>query len=330
MPGEAGKCVGNFIDILQEKIFKTADICAILMKKNREVNAMSIDVLHDKIRKMKCPLMVDLSAQPELLPPHLLEQEGSFAQAYARFCREILTTLAGKVPAVRLSFNEFALLEGGIEMLRQILTFASERQFYVLLDGPQMLTPWSAQRSANAFLGEEAFACDGLLISPYIGSDAIRPFVPFCAKEEKDLFVVVRSPNKSASELQDLLTGKRLVQGAAAELVNRFGEPIYTKCGYSRIAAAVSAGYPEGLRTLRSQYSRMFLLVDGLDYPSGNAKNCSHAFDRYGYGAVISVGPGVSAAWREKEGSDGSDYLELAVQSAERLKKNILRYVTIL
>lgn len=291
---------------------------------------MSIDVLHDKIRKLKCPLMVDLSVQPELLPPHLLEQEGNFADAYVRFCTEMLTALEGKVPALRLNFDEFALLDGGPEKLRKLLTVATERQFYVLLDGPQMLTPWSAQRSANAFFGEGAYPCDGLLISPYIGSDAIRPFVPFCAKEEKDLFVVVRSPNKSASELQDLLTGKRLVQGAAAELVNRFGEPIYTKCGYSRIVAAVSAGYPEGLRTLRSQYSRMFLLVDGLDYPSGNAKNCSHAFDRYGYGAIVSVGPGVSAAWKDKEDSDGSDYLELAVQSVERLRKNILRYVTIL
>ena len=70
--------------------------------------------------------------------------------------------------------------------------------------------------------------------------------------------------------------------------------------------------------------------MDGLDYPSGNAKNCSLAFDRFGYGAVISVGPSVIAAWKEAEGSDGTDYVRLAVQSAERIKKNLLRYITIL
>jgi hypothetical protein len=37
----------------------------------------------------------------------------------------------------------------------------------------------------------------------------------------------------------------------------------------------------------------------------------------------------VTAAWLEAE-TDGSDYVQLAVQAAERMKKNITRYVTIL
>lgn len=291
---------------------------------------MSIDVLHEKIRKLKCPLMADMSAQQGILPSHLLEEEGSYPKAYFRFCRELMEALTGKVPALRLNFDEFALLDGGLSQLAALLKRAGDMGFYVLLDGPQMHTPWSAQRAADVIWGDNAYPCDALLISPYIGSDAIRPFLPYCGEGTKDLFVAVRSPNKSAPELQDLLSGKRLVQGAAAELVNRFGEPNVGKCGYCPVGAAVSAGYPQGLRTMRGQYSRMFLLVDGLDYPSGNAKNCSYAFDRFGYGAVVSVGPEITAAWKKTEGSDGTDYLELAVQSAERLKKNILRYVTIL
>ena len=62
---------------------------------------MSIDFLHEKIRKLKSPLIVDMSITEELLPPHLLEQEGSFVKAYPRFCRELLEALAGVVPGVR-------------------------------------------------------------------------------------------------------------------------------------------------------------------------------------------------------------------------------------
>jgi hypothetical protein len=80
---------------------------------------------------------------------------------------------------------------------------------------------------------------------------------------------------------------------------------------------------------LRAKHDRMFLLVDGLDYPSGNAKNCSYAFDRFGYGAAVCAGPSVTAAWKDAE-SDGTDYIEQAVQSAERMKRNLCRYVTIL
>lgn len=291
---------------------------------------MSIDFLHEKIRKLKSPLIVDMSITEELLPPHLMEQEGSFAKAYPRFCFELLEALAGVVPGVRFSFDAFALLrEDGLSQLKSLLNRAGELGFYTLLDGPQILSPWAADRAAALLTGDE-YPCQGMLISPYIGSDAIKPFLPACAKGDKDLFIVVRSANKSASELQDLLTGKRLVQGAAAELVNRFGESIFTKCNYSRICAVGSAGAADSLRNLRAQYKHMFLLVDGLDYPSGNMKNASFAFDRLGYGAAISAGPTVTAAWHDAEGASGETYIDHALQAAERIKKNLQRYVTIL
>lgn len=291
---------------------------------------MSIDFLHEKIRKLKSPLIVDMSITPELLPPHLLEQEGDYPKAYFRFCRELLEALAGVVPGVRFSFDTFALLgSDGLGALRSLLKRAGELGFYKLLDGPQILSPWAADRAASLLMSEE-YPCDGLLISPYIGSDSIKPFMPACKDSNKDLFAVVRSANKSASDLQDLLTGRRQVQGAAAELVNRFGEPIFTKCGFSRVCAVSSAGAPESLRNLRSQYKHMFILVDGLDYPSGNMKNCSLAFDRLGYGAAISAGPTITACWKDAEGATGESYTDSAVAAVERMKKNLGRYIAIL
>lgn len=291
---------------------------------------MAIDFLHEKIRKLKNPLIVDMSITEDLMPRHLLDQEGSFDKAYFRFCNEILDALEGVLPGVRFSFDAFALLgETGLAQLRLLLAKAGNMGYYTLLDGPQILSPSAADRAVKLLMSEE-YPCDGLLISPYIGSDGIKPFVPACKDHNKDLFAVVRTANKSASELQDLLTGKRLVQGAAAELVNRFGEPIFTKCGFSRICAVSSAGAADSLRNLRAQYKHMFILVDGLDYPSGNVKNCSLAFDRLGYGAAISAGPTITAAWKDEEGAASETYAENAVAAAERIKKNLARYVSIL
>lgn len=291
---------------------------------------MAIDFLHDKIRKLKNPLIVDLSITSDLIPAHLLEQEGSFDKAYFRFCRELLEALAGLVPGVRFSFDTFALFGAeGLTALKSLLKRAGELGFYKLLDGPQILSPWGADR-ASLLLRSEEYPCDGMLISPYIGSDSIKPFVPACKDGGKDLFVVVRSANKSASDLQDLLAGRRQVQAAAAELVNRFGEGIFTKCGYSRMCAVSSAGAPDSLRNLRAQYKHMFLLVDGLDYPSGNMKNASLAFDRLGYGAAISAGPTVTASWKDEDGATGENYLDSAVAAVERIKKNLSRYFSIL
>lgn len=290
---------------------------------------MSIDSLQEKIRKRKNPSVIDFTIRLDDLPPHLLE-ECSSAMAYARFCRELMETLKETVPAVRFSFDMFALLGcDGITLLQQLMQEAGVMGYYVLLDGPQILSPWAAAQAAETLFGCGEYACDGLLIDPYIGSDSIKAFLPYCKDNEKDLFVVVRSPNKSAVELQELLTGSRHVYTAAAEIVNRFGEQIIGKSGYSRICAAASAGSADGLRNLRTKHNRMFLLVDGLDYPSGNAKNCSYAFDRFGHGAAVCAGPSVTSAWQEAQ-SDGKNYTDLALQAAERMRKNLTRYVSIL
>ena len=290
---------------------------------------MSIDVLHEKIRKLKNPSMVDFGIKADCLPHHLLEEEGSFCAAYARFCRELMTQLKGLVPAVRFPFGAFALMGAeGLTLLSALLREAGEMGYYVVLDCPEIHSPWGADRAAEMIFGSDSYPSDALVISPYIGSDALKPFVPYC-KNGKALFVIVRSANKSAMELQDLMTGTRLVHTAAAEMVNRFGESILGKCAYSQIGALVSAGAAQSVQTLRSKQKSMYFLVDGIDYPSGNAKNCSYAFDRFGYGAVICAGPSITAAWKESE-TDGRDYLAQAQLAAERMKKNITRYITIL
>lgn len=292
---------------------------------------MAIDVLQERIRKMKNPSVIDFGVTPEHLPQHLLDEEGSVLMAYSRFCRELMEGMKGLVPAVRFSFATFALMSPeGMLQLSSLLNDAKEMGYYVFLDGPAVLSPWDADRTASwCFREGSRYPCDGLVILPYIGSDSVKPFLPYCRDAQKDLFLIIRTANKSAPELQDLLTGTRLAHVAAADTVKRHGESILGKCGYSRVCAMASASAPGSLRNLRAKYKNVFLLVDGLDYPSGNAKNCSHAFDKFGHGAVVCAGPSVTAAWLENE-TDGSDYVEQAIQAAERMKKNLTRYVTIL
>ena len=90
-----------------------------------------------------------------------------------------------------------------------------------------------------------------------------------------------------------------------------------------------SASNTESLRSLRSKYSKLFLLVDGYDYPSANAKNCAAAFDKLGHGAAVCAGSSIVYAWANEPGNP-ENYLESAMSAAERMKKNLGRYVTVL
>ena len=289
---------------------------------------MSIDVLQARIRKLKNPSMVNLTMDPSDLPPQLLEQGA--AAGYGAFCRELLGALKGLVPAVRVGFTPFALLgPDGLRELTQVLGTAAQMGYYVALEAPRILSPGMAAMTAEKVFGPEAmWPCDGLIIDGYLGSDIVKPFLPHC-KAGKDIFCVVRTSNKSAPEIQDLLSGSRLVHAAAADLYNRFTAGNVGKSGYAAVAVMAGAGSAESLRTLRAKYPRLFLLVDDLDYPGCNAKICAGAFDQFGHGAVCCSGYAITQAWKNGAG-DGRDYAAQALAAAERMKNNLTRYTNVL
>lgn len=292
---------------------------------------MSIDVLQDKIRKTKNPSIVDLTLIGAEIPAHLLAEEGTVAKGYARFCKELLEKLKGTVPAVRVGFTAFAVLgPDGISELMAILKSAKNMGYYVLLEAPYVLSPMMATGVAQSTFGDDAiYPCDGLIMTAYPGSDVIKPFLPYVHNGKKDLFCVVRTSNKSAPELQDLLSGSRLVHVAAADQINRFGTELTGKFGYSRVSVVAGANSSDSLKNLRSRYPRLFLMVDDMDYSGCNAKNCSCAFDKFGHGAAVCAGPTITQAWKFAE-TDGNDYLDQALAAAERMKKNLTRYITIM
>jgi len=73
----------------------------------------------------------------------------------------------------------------------------------------------------------------------------------------------------------------------------------------------------------------VFLLLDGYDYANSNAKNCANAFDKLGHGAVVCAGESVTGAWKAGDG-EGWQFAEYSVAAADKMKKNLTRYVTVL
>lgn len=287
---------------------------------------MSMDALMEKIRKTKNPSVLYLDGGKDGIPPLYLQQEEAcpvFAY-YAALLRE----LKGMIPAARFAFGSFALMgQQGLQTLEMLLRLARELGYYVILDAPELLSVSAAEQAALNLSGEEsAYPCDGLVLPMYAGSDILKPFAKLTGAG-KTVFPVVRTANRSASELQDLLSGNRLVHVAAADIINRQGETCIGKSGYSQIGVLASASAADSLRNLRAKYSRLFLLLDGADYPNANAKNCSYAFDKLGRGAAACIGSSVVCAWKEAQTEEP---LAAAVQAAERMKKNLTRYITVL
>lgn len=291
---------------------------------------MSIDILQEKIRKLKNPGILELGFSTTAIPASFCENV-SDAEALGNYCKSLLSDLKGNIAAIRVNFSAFMLYgPEGCFQLQSLLRQGRELGYYILLDAPEILSVDAAKRIADTLLSPESdYVCDGVVISGYLGTDVIKPFLPYCKKEKKSVFVVARTANKSAAELQDLLSGSRLVHAAAADYVNRCGAGTEGKLGYKQLGLLVSATAADSLRSLRGKYPGVFLLVDGYDYPGANAKNCANAFDKYGHGAAVCAGSSITGAWNTAENAR-EDPSAQARNAIERMKKNLSRYIQIL
>ena len=307
---------------------------------------MSIDVLQEQIRAVKNPVMLGLDPYLPILPQHILrdayEEHGQTlagaAAAYYRFCTELLDALCGLVPAVKLQSACFeALGADGIAQMQKISRYAKEHGYYVLIDSMRGDVGNVAEIYAQAMFGavsvgetsHRLYACDALTVNPYLGSDGVKPFLPYCKREGKNIFLLLKTSNKSSREVQDLLSGDRVIYTAMADLAMRWSVDLFGKNGYSEIGAVVGATFPQTMRLLREKYDRLFFLVPGYGAQGGTARNVPGAFDRFGHGAIITASRSIICAW-QSSGSDGRDYCAHAVAAAEKMKQDLAEYVTVL
>ena len=286
-------------------------------KMSLEEAIMSIDALQNKIRKKKNPSAVVLAPNRGMVPGG--REAGEYLCA-------LLAGLKDLVPAVRLDPAAFWMAGCG-DALGSVLEKARELGYYVILDWTRMESPNDAKESAERILKEECWPCDAVVVSGYAGTDAVKHWFKAAGKT-RDVYVVVKTANKSGSELQDLQTGGRFVYTAAADLISRMGDSAMDRCGYSRLAVMAGAYNGNSLKTLREKYPKLFLLVDGLDESGCNARNASFAFDRLGHGALVCAGASIVGAWKETESCE--DPVAAAVEAAERMKRNVTRYVNVL
>ena len=285
---------------------------------------MSVEKLLERIRKTKNPSVLDLSMTADQIPGVIRENQ-EFSAAMEAYGKAVLTALKNIVPAVRFSYAHFACMgAAGIAVFYDLVQSAKADGFYILVDAADASSVRLSQATAEFFMN---LPCDGVIVSGYAGSDLVKPFAEKLKETKKSLFVTLRNANRSASQLQDLMTGSRLVHIAAADMVKRMGEDFKTRSGYSQIGGVAAATSADSVRTLRSKFPNLFLLVDGYDYSNANAKNCSFAFDKLGHGAIVCGCDCVLSAWKDEPNIKPIDCV---VSAAERMKKNLNRYISIL
>jgi orotidine-5'-phosphate decarboxylase len=145
--------------------------------------------------------------------------------------------------------------------------------------------------------GGDAPCADAVTVNPLLGSDSIEPFLRVAAERGGGIFVLVRTSNASAAELQDLPVAGRPLHHAIAALVERWGSGLIGASGYSSVGAVVGATAPEELGALRRLLPRAWLLVPGVGAQGATPADVAAAFGRDGLGAVVNSSRGILYAY---------------------------------
>ena len=227
-------------------------------------------------------LCVGLDSDLERLPERFRRQTTpQFA-----FNRHIIEATAAYAAAYKfnMAFYE-ANGAAGWQGLAQSLEYLQRRH-------PDILTICDAKRAdigntsaayARAIFDELGF--DAVTLNPYLGRDALQPFLE---RQDKACIILCRTSNPGAAEFQDLVAGGRLLWQLVAESVTRQWNE---KRNCMMVVGATS---PAELAQARAIAGDMTLLVPGLGAQGGDlAAVMRYGLDSAGRGLILNSSRGI-------------------------------------
>ncbi len=313
----------------------------ISSNKYREGKKFMISKLIDKIVDTGAPIVVGLDPKLSFIPDRILNKsfgekgenlEGA-ADAFWEFNKEIIDNIYDIVPAVKPQIAMYEELGiPGLITFKKTVDYAREKGLYVIGDIKRGDIGSTSESYAVGHLGGveiggkvfRGFEEDFATVNPYLGSDGVKPFISVCNKEDKGIFVLVKTSNPSSGEFQDRLIDGRPLYEHVGEQVEKWG--LESMDGsYSNVGAVVGATYPEMGKILRDIMPHAYILVPGYGAQGGKGKDLVNFFNKDGLGAIVNSSRGIIAAWKSdnyKEFADGK-VGEAARAAALDMKKDI-------
>lgn len=300
------------------------------------------DSLCRAIRKMNNPTVMGLDPKLDYIPSHIitnLKRDGAdgeylVEEAIVRFNQGLIDAAADIIPAVKPQLAYYELYgEAGLRALKRTIVHAKQAGMIVIADGKRNDIGSTSDAYAEAWLGRadyssidteqlvNPFAADALTVNAYLGSDGIIPFRSLAAREGKGIFVLVRTSNPSAAELQDLrLADGRLVYEAMAAQVEKWNQGFIGESGFGPVGAVVGATWPEQARALRKLMPSAFFLVPGYGAQGATAVDCVSNFDENGDGAIVNSSRALMLAYRKQSELSEEAYGEATRAEAIRMR----------
>jgi orotidine-5'-phosphate decarboxylase len=293
------------------------------------------DQLSELVRQKQTPLCVGLDPRWESLPQLIRAKHSDgtlrgVAHAYEDFCLTVLELVAPHVGVVKpqSAFFEAAGTEG-MKAQQRVIARAKELGLSVILDAKRGDIASTATAYADAaFDGSELegrrlpiWNADSLTVNPYLGRDAIEPFIQAARRDARGLFVLVRTSNPGSGLFQNLISEKKPLYRHVADAVVQWNSENLGECGLGDIGAVVGATHPKELAELREAMPTVWFLVPGYGAQGGSAADVAPAFLDNGLGALVNSSRGITFPFKPDDAQWKDKILAATIRSAQELKE---------
>ena len=233
----------------------------------------------------------------------------SAAELVRAFSREVVDLVAPRVPAVKVQaafYERFG--PPGYQAFVDTVRHAKARGLIVIADVKRADIGSTAAAYAQATVGTATvqgapvfeLGADAATVNPYFGWEGVEPFVRQAAEHDRGVFVLVRTTNPGAEEIQGLAAKGVPLFVRVGALVHTWGEDHVGQTGYSCVGAVVAGTCPADAAKLRRVMPRAIFLVPGYGTQGARAADVAPAFDPRGRGAIVSSSRGITYAWHRE------------------------------
>lgn len=256
----------------------------------------------------------------------------AMAAAFEEFSLHVLEVVAPLVPVVKPQSAFFETCgPAGMRAQQRVLEHARGLGLLTILDNKRNDIASTAEAYADAaFAGTPlegkrlpVWSADALTINPYLGRDAVEPFLAGARRVEGGVFVLVRTSNQGAGQFQDLVCDGKPLYQHVAEAVGAWANERLGGCGFGDVGAVVGATHPEEMERIRTWIPQVVFLVPGYGAQGGSAADTAAGFRADGLGALVNSSRGIIAAFKPDDVN-----WRRAVESATRAAIAELRAAT--
>ncbi len=301
------------------------------------MTAAFADRLAERVAARESQIVLGLDPDPAKLWPDAVAGapgDGSPARraaaAVEAHCVALIDAAGPACVAVKPQLACFERLGAdGWTALAATVAHAQANGLLVIADGKRGDISVSAAAYGQALVGRtptpfgdvDGLGADAFTANPLLGVDALEPLVAAADTARAGIFVLVRTSNPGAADVEDLaLAGPDggTVWERLARIVAQLGVPSVGAGGLSDIGAVVGATAPEHVARMRELMPRAPFLLPGIGAQGGRVEDLAPAFAPGRAGGLVSASRSIASAHE----SAGARPAAAARAEAERLRES--------